>query len=179
MEKQEESPREREKRENLEMRERYDKIRILNGSLNIIQTEDYDTEILKDFLKLNLIQKNNTLEFSQYSTEEILRRVLTDYENFVKKITETLSEISEEVPKNHTPSKLAKDKYIRSFQLARLLGVSRAAVTNWVNAGYFDNNFKREGHKVCISHNSIDEFVKQYKKYGHAWRNYVKSGITI
>ena len=180
MKKQNESWREKEKRENQESRKRFDKVRVLNENLRIIQDEDYDKEILKDFLKLNLIQQNNILGFSQYSNEDILKRVLSELENFNKNIAKVISEITEEIPKKHIPSELPNDKYIRSFQLAKLLGVSRAAVTQWVNSGYFDN-VKREsnGRLVSISYSSIDNFVDKYKNYEKDWKNYLQSGINL
>lgn len=76
-----------------------------------------------------------------------------------------VSDIEKEMDAENTPSKT-----IRAYELAKILNVSKPAVTSWIKRGHLKAS--KNGDNIEISHRDVDSFVQIYKKYARNWEEY-------
>ena len=128
--------------------------------------EKYENQWVQKEIKEALLHRinNNNRGLSQIDMISHFRDSISDFNVLVH---EASVELTNEL-KGKSRELLLKDKWYREVQLSSIFRVTRGAVTNWKDSGYFPN-FKQEGGKVLIPKTDIDEFVKVKKKYKEYW----------
>jgi|GEM_PF-6886952 type I site-specific restriction-modification system R (restriction) subunit len=160
------------------------KIQTLKNAFSFLVEEDFDDGILFEALMLNTIHQKKFLGFATTSNDELLSKLLKHLANLdSRKLRDYINKLPEGLPKSELPS----DKYLRSFELAKILNVSAATISIWVNREEFFNNVKKEKSnnekrvhsKVLIPYSDIDVFISYNPPYKDRWEKYLKSGLDI
>ena len=111
------------------------KIQTLKNAFSFLVEEDFDDGILFEALMLNTIHQKKFLGFATTSNDELLSKLLKHLANLdSRKLRDYINKLPEGLPKSELPS----DKYLRSFELAKILNVSAATISIWVNREEFD-----------------------------------------
>lgn len=174
------SKRELEKIKNRQLMEKYDKIRTFYHAIEIIHKGDYDDEILEEVAKVTLIQHDHNFMGFELDDQQLINNLANEMKLLNETFIDILRKLADKEPKV-TPSKSSKVKYIRSFQLAKILGVSSSIVSQWCSGKIHLPNYVKTAKPIglYIPYSDIDIFVVQYQPYKIAWNNYLNSNFDF